>query len=204
MELTINELDSNDVSYIQSSFEQIPENSVPIKVVKNVHFQESKKPLHQSIPRANAKISRPFVVPQKPNISYDEILSKMGMFVSQGKLHLLDENQKHIQKQIQPKQSQTQTQNIQQPVQPKYDIDPNIPQNSYIYNKYFRDQIPEPDNIRKPLTLIDYRNMLIQDALQKTRIKQVKSTKLIMPHSNINLAAGSSSNLNKLFDFSKR
>ena len=199
MELTINELNSNDVSYIQSSFEQIPENSVPIKVVKNVNFQESKKPLHQSIPRANAKINRPFVVPQKPNISYDEILSKMGMFVSQGKLHLLDENQKHI-----PKPKQSQSQHIQQPVKPKYDIDPNIPQNSYIYNKYFRDQIPEPDNIRKPLNLIDYRNMLIQDALQKTRIKQVKSTKLIMPHSNINLAAGSSSNLNKLFDFSKR
>jgi hypothetical protein len=123
------------------------------------------------------------------------------MFVSQGKLHLLDENQKHIQQN--QKQMQAKQQN-QIPVQPKYDIDPNIPKNSYIYNKYFKDQTPGPDNIRKPLTLLDYRNMLIQDALQKTRIKQVKSTKLIMPHSNINLAAGSSSNLNKLFDFSKR
>jgi hypothetical protein len=196
MELTINEINSNEVSYIQPSFEQIPENIAPIKVVKNVHFQEPLKPLHQSIPKSNAKISRPIVVQPKPNISYEEILSKMGMFVSQGKLHLLDEKQK-----LKPsKQSPLNEQKVHQ----KYDIDSNISQNSYIYNKYFRDQKPEPDNVRKPLTLIDYRNMLLHDALQKTRIKQIKSTKLIMPHSNINLAAGSSSNLNKLFDFSKR
>ena len=212
MELNIREVNQNDMSfsdplYIQPSFEQIPENTVPVKVIKKgVRFQESQKPIHQAIPRPNAKITRPMVVPQKPKISYEEILSKMGMFVSQGKLHLLDENQKQLklvqqqQQQLQ-QQLQQQQQQQQQPVQ--YDINPNIPQNSYIYNKYFSDQIPSQNNIRQPLTLLDYRNMLIQDALQKQRIKQIKSTKLLMPTSNINLATGSS-NLNKLFNFSKR
>jgi len=227
MELNITEVNQNsmlysDPFYIQPSFEQIPENTVPIKVVKKeVRFQESQKPIHQPIPRANAKITRPMVVLPKPKISYEEILSKMGMFVSQGKLHLLDENQKQLQqlKQVQLEQQQSidnrqqttgnrqqatgnrQQQQVQQ--KPQYDINPNIPQNSYIYNKYFSDQTPSQNNIRQPLTLLDYRNMLIQDALQKQRIKQIKSTKLLMPTSNINLASGSS-NLNKLFNFSKR
>ena len=210
MELNISEVNHNGVSYIQPSFEQIPENTVPIKVIKKgVHFDDSVKPMHQSIPRPNAKISRPMVVPQKPKISYEEILSKMGMFVSQGKLHLLDENQKQLQQVKQLKQQQVQQhqqqvqQQQQQQVKPQYETNSNIPQDSYIYNKYFRDQLPSNETVRQPLTLVDYRNMLIQDAIQKQRIKQIKSTKLVMPTSNINLAAGSS-NLNKLFNFSKR
>jgi hypothetical protein len=204
MELNIREVNQNDMSYndplyIQPSFEQIPENTVPVKVIKKgVRFQETQKPIHQAFPHQNAKITRPMVVPQKPKISYEEILSKMGMFVSQGKLHLLDENQKQLQ---QLKQVQLEQQQVQQ--KPQYEVNPNIPQNSYIYNKYFSDQTPSQNNIRQPLTLLDYRNMLIQDALQKQRIKQIKSTKLLMPTSNINLASGSS-NLNKLFNFSKR
>jgi hypothetical protein len=104
--------------------------------------------------------------------------------------------------QNQMQQNQMQ-QNQMQQNQVQYDINQNIPQNSYIYNKYFRDQTPSQDNIRQPLTILDYQNMIIHDALQKQRIKQIKSTKLLMPTSNINLAAGSS-NLNKLFTFPKR
>ena len=44
----------------------------------------------------------------------------------------------------------------------------------------------------------------IVSEIQKYRIKQMKSNKLIMPTSNINFAQGSSSNLNKLFAFSQR
>jgi hypothetical protein len=93
MELNITELNPNNIDYIQSSFEQIPENTVPIKVIKKaVRFQDPQKPIHQEIPSANAKMTRPSIVQKKPKISYEDILSKMGMFVSQGKLHLLDEN----------------------------------------------------------------------------------------------------------------
>ena len=67
MELNITELDNllgDDYDYdydyqqepIQSSFEKIPENNVPIKVVKKgVTFQEQISPLHQALPRENAK-----------------------------------------------------------------------------------------------------------------------------------------------------
>ena len=207
MELNITEISPNNIDYMQSSFEKIPENTVPVKVIKKgVRFQDPQKPIHQVIPSENAKMTRPSIVQQKPKISYEDILSKMGMFVSQGKLHLLDENHDKDQQIQYLKQTQNmqKTQNLQQPpTQVQYDPSSNIPQNSYIYNKYFRDQIQEPDNVRKPLTLLDYRNMLIQNAIQKQRIKQIKSTKLMMPTTNINLAAGSS-NLNKLFNFSKR
>jgi hypothetical protein len=37
-----------------------------------------------------------------------------------------------------------------------------------------------------------------------TKKKQMKSTKLVMPNSNINFASGPTSNLNKLFGFSQR
>ena len=50
--------------------------------------------------------------------------------------------------------------------------------------------------------------MLIEDYIERERIKQMKSRKLIMPTSNINIAGGSSANFtslqNKLFGFSKR
>jgi hypothetical protein len=46
--------------------------------------------------------------------------------------------------------------------------------------------------------------ILVDDYIEKQRIKQMKSTKLVMPTSNINIAAGHSANLNKLFGFPKR
>ena len=60
------------------------------------------------------------------------------------------------------------------------------------------------DNIRRPMTKHDYKRMLLEDILQNERIKQIKSTKLMMPTTNINFASSNSGNLNKLFNFSKR
>ena len=186
MELNVSEI--NYSAPLHSTFERIPENSVPVKVIKKgVHFAETIKP----IPKQNAKMVRPQVIPEKPKMSYEDILSKMGMFVAEGKLHLMEDNQQKYQQQNQHQQ------------QPKYNIDQNIPQNSYIYNKYFQNKTETTNNIRRPLSLKEYRNMLILDVLQKQRIKQIKSTKLIMPTSNINLAGGTA-NLNKLFTFSQR
>jgi len=94
MELNIYELD-------QDIYEEIPENTFPKKVIKNVHFNNNlynddnsynQKPTHQPIPRVNSKMVRPKMPNQPPKISYEDILSKMGMFVSDGKLHLVDRN----------------------------------------------------------------------------------------------------------------
>jgi hypothetical protein len=220
MELKINELDDeldNDVFYddnfesydnepIHSSFEKIPENTIPIKVIKNVRFDEtSVKPMHQSIPKSNAKISRQQIPPKKPQISYEDILSKMGMLVSNGKLHLVDRNTipSHLQKQVTRKMGNNQSQQYEDQQIPQQ-VPQQIPQNSYIFNKYFKEELNQPEEVRRPRTLQEYKMMLLQDHLQRQRIKQIKSTKLVMPTSNINMAYSNSGNLNKLFSFSKR
>ena len=214
MELIINELDElnfndNLENYYedtsQESFEQIPENIIKVikknvikqnVIKKNVQFDDSLKPLHQSFPKANSKRIRSQVAIQGPKISFDDILSKMGTFVSDGKLHLIDRN-------TLPQQQQPKQYNQQQPKQYQQ-AETNIPQNSYIYNKYFKDNMQQQDTIRKPKTLQEYKIMVIKDYIQRQRINQMKSTKLIMPTSNINMSSGHSSNLNKLFNFSKR
>lgn len=180
MELNITELDNFD-------FEQIPENIFSVK--KSVRFDE--KPMHQTIPRENAVMKRPKQINPRPQISYEDILSKMGMFVADGKLHLLDDKkQKHEFKQ----QIQSHNQPHNQPQ--------NYPQNSYIYNKYFKDELQPQDTIRKPRTKQEYTRMLLLDILQKQRINQIKSKKLIMPTININMAEYQPNNMNKLFHFS--
>jgi hypothetical protein len=219
MELNICELDINSDNFnnfddydniplqTNKSYEEIPENMFPTKVIKNVRFDDnnlySQKPIHQSIPKVNAKMVRPKMSPQNPKISYEDILSKMGMFVSNGKLHLLDRNtltpEQHRELLDKNKKKEDQS--------PRYTTDDtqNIPQNSYIYNKLFKDQIQPQNIVRKPRTLEEYKRMLVEDYLKRERIKQIKSTRLIMPTSNINISVGNSTQLqNKLFSLSKR
>lgn len=180
MQLNISELEE---------YEQIPENmTVPIKVIKkNVHFED--RPMHQTIPKEYSKMIRPQQPPERPKISYEDILSKMGMFVSDGKLHLVDRNSSQPQKQQELNSSDT----------------ANIPQNNYIYNKFFKDELqPQQHSLRQPRTLEEYKRMVVEDYIKRQHIKQMKSTKLIMPTSNINISARPSANLNKLFSFPKR
>ena len=197
MELTITEI------------EDIPENNTQQQPYQQQQYHQ--KPMNQSIPKPYAKMVRPRVPEQKPKISYDDILNKMGMFVSDGKLHLVDnlnpDQLNQINQTKQPKQ-QNQTKQPNQTKQIIYKEEPvqtNIPQNSYIYNKYFSNEKTEEPNIRVPRNVYEYRNMLIQDIIQKQKIKRLKSTKLILPNTNMNFSAGNSpANLNKLFSFSNR
>ena len=228
MELNICELDINSDNFnnfddlndydniplqTNKSYEDIPENTFPTKVIKNVHFDDnnlySQKPIHQTIPRVNAKMVRPKMSPQNPKISYEDILSKMGMFVSNGKLHLIDRSTlpPESYKELFETQKTKQYPNpqYQEPINNMQNIPQNIPQNSYIYNKLFKDQIQPQNIVQKPRTLEEYKKMLIKDYLSRERVKQIKSTKLIMPTSNINISVGNSTNLqNKLFSLSKR
>jgi hypothetical protein len=178
MELKINEIENNNM------YDTIPENIIP---TKKVRFDEQKiKP----IPKQQAKITRPVVQPEKPKISYDDILEKMGMFVSDGKLHLIDNLPKEQIKQI-IHSGQQQNQSVQQSSQ----------QNSYIYNKYFKNETTEYSN-NIPKTQEEYNLMLIQQIINKHKINKIKSKKLIMPTSNINISYNNS-DLNKLFNFSR-
>ena len=196
MELNIKELEydeDNDFNYQQEptqiSFEDIPENNIKIKVnKKGVQFKEPIKPINQSIPRENAKMVRPKIQNKQPQISYEDIMAKMGMFVANGKLHLMDNNPQGYQqiKNIQQQQQQSNT---------------NIPQNSYIYNKYFKEELHPQNEIRRPMTVHEYKRKVLENFMQRQRINQIKSRKLLIPTANINI---SPVNLNKLFYFSKR
>jgi len=211
--------DSLDEQILENEIlEDIPENIIPKKVVKNVHFNSdvknnlnTYKPTHQSIPKVNAKMVRSKMPSQTPKISYEDILSKMGMYVSNGKLHLIDRNSLTLEKRKElldsqkRKQQQNQNQNQNQQQEPINNIH-NVQQNSYIYNKLFKDQIQPEVTVRKPKTLQEYKIMLIEDYIKRERAKQIKSRRLMMPTSNINISDGESfPNLqNRLFSLSKR
>ena len=186
MELSITEINDIPENYIQQQ-------------------QQQQKPMNQSIPKAYAKMVRPRVPEQKPKISYDDILNKMGMFVSEGKLHLVDNLNPDQLNQINQTKQLKQTKQTKQIIYKEEPVQTNIPQNSYIYNKYFSNEKTEEPSIRVPRNVYEYRDMLIHDIIQKQKIKQMKSTKLILPNSNMNFSAGNSpANLNKLFSFSNR
>ena len=110
MQLNISEFDSDQSVFgfnqesFNSSIADIPENTVKIKVLKKgVQFEEPTRQKNQVIPKETAKIVRPKVIPQ---ISYEDIMSKMGMFVADGKLHLMDNNPQGYQ-QIKNQQQQS-------------------------------------------------------------------------------------------------
>ena len=191
MQLNIYELNENDAEctenheLMDSSFEEIPENIIPVK--KKVTQSILKKPLQ--IP-SQMPSQMPSQIPsqkplQKPKISYEDILLKMGMFVSDGKLHLVDRNSVSFQEQPQNQVVKNQ----------------NIPQNSYIHNKYFKNELKPQNTIAPPKTLQEYKKRVLENYIERLRIKQIKSKKLLMPTSNVSMALGNSSNLNKFFKF---
>ena len=206
MELHVTEMDNSQ------NYEQIPENMPPkinvVKRVSRVRFEDAPalnhQPLNQpqnqnikpSISGVKARMVRPNVPPPKPKVSYDDILNKLGMFVAEGKLHLLDGQGQQPNSKLLTKSQRQETPVIQEP-------NPNPNQNSYIYNKYFQNNNHEAEP-QRPLTPLEYRDMLIRNIIQKHKMKQIKSTKLVMPNSNINFAPGPTANLNKLFGFSQR
>ena len=159
-----------------SEIDQIPEKIAKINVIKKtapkfVQFDNQ------------SQVKPPSQV--KPQISYDDILSNMGMYVKDGKLHTYSKSSLQVQNQVQ-----------------NHNIIPEQ-KHSYIYNKYFKDDIKQETSVRVPKSLLEYRNMLIQDILQKERVKRVKSTKILLPNTNMN-TSGRVTDLNKLFKFSHR
>jgi len=190
----IDELDELNELVSDNMYDEIPENK-SIKIIK-----KDAPPPPTTPKSAIKKVTRPHVPQQRPKVSYDDILSKMGMFVAEGQLHLLDNQPPEVQEQIRHQIKKTKsTEEYMRPVEQQ------APQNSYIYNKYFSNEMQNTGaGPRVPRDLQEYRDMLLQDFIKKQRIRQMKSTKLIMPTSNINIAPYSSNNMNKLFSFSNR
>ena len=157
-----------DMDIPENNFSQLKE----IKVVKlNTHSSTPvSSPPSTPVPSIQSKIIRNPI--QKPAITYDDIMNKMGMRVIDGKLHFIGEySQNNQKKETNQNQYQNQYQNQNQSQQrlPKQELKVPIevaPQNSYIYNKYFKDELKETPEVRVPKNTIEYRNMLIQDISQ--------------------------------------
>lgn len=227
MELNVTEIEdipeNKPISKVQVS--KVQESKVQsTKVVKKQEpqIQPQQQTVKSSLHGVKARMVRPQTPAPKPNVSYDDILAKMGMYLDNGKLRLISnknttststatapttttataiKKQVHFQEETVNKSPRPipQATNIKQP--------PTVPleqKNSYIYQKYFKNEPVEEQEFRRPQTIQEYRNLLISDIIQKYKIKQIKSNKLIMPTSNINFAQGGSGNLNKLFSFSQR
>lgn len=160
MELIINELDD------------IPENQY-LPINSNSNSNSNNNSNSNSNKTTNKKIS------------YEDILSKMNMFVSNGKLYLdADTNIGNTTNNNMTNSNNTTT------------------NNSYIYNKYFKNETVEEPAIRKPKTVQEYKLMLLKDYLQRQRIRQIKSTKLLIPTNNISMS--NNANFDRLFHFPKR
>jgi hypothetical protein len=86
----------------------------------------------------------------------------------------------------------------------KYAPEPEI-ENSYIYNKYFKDNKQQQKmEIRRPKTIEEYRSMLRDDHIQRQRIKRIKSTKLLIPSMNVCVSdPNAKKQLNKLINVIK-
>jgi hypothetical protein len=175
-----------------SELSELPDLATPkINVVKQNTTPLNKNTL-KSILKTSAKIENKVI---KPRVSYDDILAKMGMYVDNGKLHLSTE--KSCDKPMECKIKCSRIKETISNAPQNY-----TPQNSYIYNKYFKEQVEEP---LVPKTMEEYKQMvakkLIENKIQRKRISQIKSTKLIMPTNNIHVAPVNSTNLNRLFRF---
>jgi anion-transporting ArsA/GET3 family ATPase len=138
--------------------------------------------------------------PANPKISYEQILSNMNMLVSNGKLHLKDRNTTNTKAST----AIAKASNANASATANANANTNIPQNSYIYNKYFNDTMQQEPKIRKPKTLHEYKMMLVDDYIEKERIKRIKNKKLmIMSANNISPYSQQAQVDNKLFNLLK-
>jgi len=160
------------------------------------------------VPRSILK-TKPNVKEQK-RVSYDDILSKMGMYVDNGQLHLAKKNglqfsSSECSGSVCAKKSIANNLNANAT---KKVIPISAQENSYIYNKYFKDHIQPVKEVLVPKTPQEYKEMLlkkiVENKIQKFRIQQMKSTKLIMPTENIQVSRENTSRgANRFFNFSR-
>lgn len=131
---------------------------------------------------------------KKKQINYDDILRNMGMREVKGKL-FWEKNNVVSEDNFVPYEPGERRKKTQQPKsgrnvlqQPTTTFQPNTSQatttsqpnyqNSYIHNKYFKNELKEQPDIQKPRNLIEYRNMLIRQIIERKRVEQIKSRQM--------------------------
>jgi hypothetical protein len=114
----------------------------------------------------------------KKKVSFNDILNNMNLVVD--KNGVLQYMTSSILKPESQSKYQTNTSKIQN--QP---LDPNV-KHSYIYNKYFKDYKDHnmKEEIRVPKTMEEYKQMLLDDKIQREKQKKIvaelRSTKLFL------------------------
>jgi len=158
-------------------------------LIKEHEVQNEINPQYRPMPPYYKQQLSPSKRFQKPQISYDDILKSMNMRVKDGKLEM-----------VQPVSQET-----NYAAQVPYQHNPQT--NSYIYNKYFKNnkQYEEHPQIPSiPLTPEERRTFMIKRqieiAQQRKRISEIKSTKLQFSDTNINVSSVyRHKDLNRLF-----
>jgi hypothetical protein len=142
---------------------------------------------------------------KKPKVSYDDILSSLNMVVNNGVLQFAKPTPQSQLKQEQSKPQQKKQVIIREQSNIHHQQQ-QTQQNNYITNKYFKDyqEKPQEQIIEEPLTKEQYRQMVIQDYINRQqaqrRIAQIKSKKLLFNTHNINIAPNQMPrDMNKLF-----
>ena len=186
-----NDINVNKINVIKNP---VPAQPIPIKHIlkKNIPGKED----------GRIKIQN--------NISYDDILNNMGLHINNGELQLVGtiSSEKNNLKEplVKMECSKVKCGKLQKDVKKQCVADNKttneneIPQNSYIYNKYFKQYIkPNPTETFVPKTLNEYRQFmftkLLEKRAQQLRIRQIKSTKLIMPNENIRISSAKVNNI---------
>ncbi len=135
---------------------------------------------------SNTKINQ---LNKKNQIDYDGILRKMGMKDVKGKLfwekNTATSSENFIPYEPGKRQKNVNTQQQKSGIKSQAYQSANqehqsqVYQNSYIHNKYFKNEFKQPKEVQKPRNLIEYRNMLIKQLIERKRVEQIKSRQMI-------------------------
>lgn len=138
---------------IQIKIEDIPENNL---TERNQNLNQSQR---------------------KNKIDYDDILRNMGMREVKGKLFWEKNKEQSNEIFIPYEPIQHKKNNINNSL--KQQAHKQTYPNSYIYNKYFKNELKETHSLEKPKNIIEYRNMLIKQIIEKKKVEYIKSRKMI-------------------------
>jgi hypothetical protein len=138
---------------------------------------------------------------KKKNISYDDMLSSMGMVLgADGKLQIFNKNAVQHQQNQNIVQRQQQNRNVLQ----QQNRNTVQQQRNYPVQQQQQQQQEEQS---PPLTRRQYKQLVVLDLIRKQqeqiRLSHVKSTKLLFPNSNVHISTAPTGrpNINRLFKF---
>ncbi len=227
MELHFEEIDKRRVSFGDDEFTSTNLKKPSPNVGSFQTINRTKPSPQFSTNRTNIPIdatvfsqkSAPVQPIKKKNISYDDMLSSMGMVLgADGKLQIFNKNAVQHQQNQNIVQRQQQNRNVLQQQnrntvqqQRNYPVQQQQQQHQQFYQQqqqaYSLQQQQEEQEQSPPLTRLQYKQLVVLDLIRKQqeqiRLSHVKSTKLLFPNSNVRISTAPTGrpNINRLFKF---